>query len=66
MDDAVNVGMCCKDLVQCLLVGDVEFVEGWPFPADQLDAVQNYLRGVVQAVDDDNFVAVLKKSQSRE
>jgi hypothetical protein len=61
VDDAVNVRVCCKDLAQCLLVGDVDLVEDWPFAADQLNAVQGYLRRVVQAVDNDNLVAMLKK-----
>lgn len=43
VDDAVYVGMCCKDLAQCLLIGNVDLVEGWPFAADQLNAVQGHL-----------------------
>lgn len=66
VDDAVNVGMRSKDLVQCLLICDVGFVEFWSFSADQLDAVQGDLGRVVEAVDDDNLVAMFEKGQSRE
>jgi hypothetical protein len=66
VDDTVDVGMSCEDLAQGLLVGDVDLVEDWSFPADQLDAVQSYLRGVVEVIDNDNFVAMFEKGQSRE
>lgn len=35
-------------------------------PTEKLDAVEGYLRGVVQTVNDDNLVAVLEKGQGRE
>lgn len=66
MDDTVDVGVSCKDLVQSLLVGDVDLIEGWSFPADQLDAVQSNLRGVVEVINNDNFIAMFEQGQSRE
>jgi hypothetical protein len=66
VDDTVDVGVSCEDLAQGLLVGDVDLIEGWSFPADQLDAVQSYLRGVVEVIDNDYFIAMFEQGQSRE
>lgn len=66
MDNAVNVRMRCKDLVQCLFISDVNLVEVWSFAAEQLDAVEGDFRGIVEAVDDHNFVAMFEEGKSGE
>jgi hypothetical protein len=66
VDNAVNVGMRRKDLVQCLFVCDVDLVEVWSLAAEQLDSVKGDFRGIVEAVDDHNFVAMFEKGESGE
>lgn len=53
--------MRLEDLLEARLVGDIDLVEGGPLAAQQLDAVQADLGGVVQAVDDNHIVAVLEE-----
>ena len=43
VDDAVDFGVCCKDLVQACLVCDVDLVKVWSLPTEELDAVEGYL-----------------------
>lgn len=66
MDDAVNGRVLGEDVVEGLLVGDVDLVEVGATAAEQLDAVEGNLGRVVQAVDDDDIVAVLEEGQRRE
>lgn len=66
VNDIVNVGVLFKNLVERGLVCDVDFVEGWPLTADQLDAVADFRVRVVEAVDDDHLVVCLEKGQGRE
>lgn len=66
MDNAVNIGMCLKDLLERRLIGDIDLVEDGPLAAQQLDAVQADLGRIVQAVDNNHIVAVLEKSEGRE
>jgi hypothetical protein len=63
VDDIVNVWVLGKDLVQRGLVGDVALVEGWPLAADELDAVDDFLGGVVEVVDDDDLVVCLEERE---
>lgn len=63
MNDAVDCGILRKDLVQLILVGDVGLVELWTLARDELDAVKGDLGGVVEAVYDDDFVAMLEEGQ---
>jgi hypothetical protein len=66
VDDTVNIGMRLKDLLECWLIGDIDLVEDRPLAAQQLDAVQADLGRIVQAVDNNHIVAVLKKCEGRE
>lgn len=58
--------MRLEDLLEGRLVGDIDLVEDGPLAAQQLDAVQADLGGVVQAVDDNHIVAVLEECERRE
>ena len=64
VNDAVNVGMRCEDLVDGIFICHLALVEFRPFPTYQLDAVKGNGRGVVQVVDDDDLVSGLQKGQS--
>ena len=66
MDDIVNVWVLSEDLVERCLVCDVAFVEGGSLAADELDAVDDFWRGVVEVVDDDDLVICLKKGKGCE
>lgn len=66
VDDRVNSGVLLEDLVEGLLVGNVELVEVGAAAADELDAVEGNLGGVVEVVDDDDVVAVLEQGQRGE
>lgn len=66
MNNAVNRRVLREDIVQCWLVGDVNFVEDGPLAADQLDAIKGDLGGIVEVVDDDDIVAVLEEYQRGE
>ena len=66
MDNTVDIGMCLEDLLERRLVGDIDLVEDRPPPAQQLNAVQADLGRIVQAVDDNNIIAVLEEREGRE
>lgn len=66
VDHAVNVGVLAEDLVQGSLVGDVDIVELGALAADELDAIDDFLGGVVDVVDDDDLVTSLEKRQRGE
>ncbi len=66
MNDAVNLRVCLEDLLERSLVGNIDLVEDWPPAAQQLNAVQADLGGVVQAVDNNHIVAVLEESEGCE
>jgi hypothetical protein len=66
VNDGVNGGVLGEYIVKGLLVGDVDLVELGAAAADELDAVQSDLGRVVEVVDDDDVVAVLKENQRRE
>lgn len=55
--------MRCKHLVQGSLIGDIGLVEDGSLAAEEFDAVKDDLGGIVETVDDDDFVAVLEQSQ---
>lgn len=63
VDDTVNLWVRFEDLLQLLLVGQVALVELGSFAANQLDAIQRDLGGIVEAVDDNDLVAMLEKGQ---
>lgn len=66
VDDIVNVGVRLEDLVQLLLVGNVRRVVLRPLAADELNAVEHLLGGVVEVVNDDDLVVGLEESKSSE
>jgi hypothetical protein len=66
VDHIVNVRVLLKHLIQFLLIGDVQGVVLGPLAADELDAVQDLLGGVVEVVDDDDLVVGLEKGKSGE
>lgn len=66
MDDAVNLGVLGEDLVESGLVCDVGLVELWSLAADELDAVQGHLGGVVEVIDNHDLVAVLEQGEGCE
>ena len=56
MDDIVNIWVRGEDLVKFGFVGDVAGVVLGSFPGDELDAVEDFLGGVVEIVDDDDLI----------
>lgn len=39
VDNTVNVGVCCEDLVKGFFIRDIDLIEVWALSADELDAV---------------------------
>jgi hypothetical protein len=66
VNDAVNVGVGSKHLVERSRVGDISLDELGPLAADQFNAVDDFDGRVVQVVCDDNLVASLEEGESRE
>lgn len=66
MNNTVNGGVLREDLIDGLLVGDVDSIEFRATAAKDLDAIQDYLGGVVKAVNDDHIVAVLEQGERGE
>lgn len=66
MDDIVDVWVLLKDLIERCLICDVALVKGWSLAANELNAVYDFWRGVVEVVDDDDLVICLKKCKSCE
>lgn len=61
MDDAVDVRVFREHLVQPFFICDIDFVELGSLSAEQLNAVEGDFGGVVEGVDDYDFVAMFKK-----
>lgn len=59
MNHTVDIRVSGKDLVKASLIRDVDLVEVRSLAAEEFDAVEGDLGGVVQTVDDDDFVAML-------
>lgn len=66
MDDAIYGRVRGEDAVELVLLGHVGLVEGRPLPADQFDAVEGDLGRIVEAVDNDDVVAILEEGQHGE
>jgi hypothetical protein len=62
VDHIVDVWVLAEDLVQSSLIGDVDLVECRSLAADELDAVDDLGGGVVEVVDDDDFVVSFEES----
>ena len=66
MDNAVNGGVLSKNLIKSLVVGYVDLVEVGAAATDLLNTVNSDLGGVVQAVNNNDIVAVLEQGQCGE
>jgi hypothetical protein len=66
VNDIVDIRVLLEHLVQGLLISDVERVVLGSLAADQLNAVQDLLGGVVEVVDDDDLVVGLEESERGE
>jgi hypothetical protein len=58
----VNIRVLIEHLVQRNFIGDVKFIEFRPLPADEFDAVDDFLGRVVEVVNNDDLVIGLEKS----
>ena len=58
--------MCGKDLVETFLVGDIHLVKVWSLSAEEFDAVEGDFGGVVEAIDNYDFVAMFEERESSE
>lgn len=66
MNDTVNLGVFCEDIVESFLIGEVHGVELRTAATEDLDAVEGDLRRVVEVVNDHHVVAMLKQSKGGE
>lgn len=66
MYDIVDVWVLVEDGIEVLFIRYVAVVVFGPLAADELDAVQDFLGGVVEVVDDDDFVVGLEEGESGE
>lgn len=66
VDDIVDVWVLVEDRIQALLIGNVTIVVFGTLAADQFDAIEYLLGGVVEVVDDDDLVVGLEKGQGGE
>jgi hypothetical protein len=66
VDDAVNVGVRSKHLVEAGRVGDVDLEEVGSLARDQFNAVDDLWGRVEQIVGNDNLVVSLQESKGRE
>lgn len=56
MDNIVNVGVLLEDLIQSGLIGDINIVESGALATDELDAIDDLLRRIVEIIDNYNLV----------
>jgi hypothetical protein len=66
VDDAVNVWVRRKNLVERSGIGDVDLGELRSLAGDQFNAINDLWGRVVQVVRDDNFVARFQQRKGRE
>jgi hypothetical protein len=66
VNDAVNVGVGSKHLVEGSWVGDISLDELGLLAADQFNAVDDFDGRVVQVVSNNNLVASLEEGEGRE
>lgn len=66
VDDAIDVRVSLEHLIEPRLVCDVKLGELGPLAADELNAIDHLVGGVVQVVRDDDLVARLEQGQGRE
>lgn len=66
VNDAVNVAVLLEDGIEGLLVGDIALGILGLLAADQLNAVDDFLGGVVEVVNDDDLVAGFEEGEGGE
>ena len=66
MNDTINGRVLGKDLIEALVIGHIDLIEVGAAAAQQLNAVEGDLGGVVEGVDDDDVVAVLEEGEGGE
>lgn len=63
MNDTVNIRMFREDIVKRLFVLDVEIDKVGSLAADELYAIDDFSRGIVEVVCDDDFVASFEERE---
>lgn len=58
MDHTVNIRMCLEDLFQISLLSDIHIMKLWSFAAYKLNAIERHFRGIVEIVNNHDFVAI--------
>jgi hypothetical protein len=66
VNDTVDLGVRREDAIERGFIGYVCIVEGGALAADELDAVDGDLGGVVEVVNNDDIVVVLEERERRE
>lgn len=66
VNDAVNVAVLLEDGIEGLLIGDIALGILGLLAADQLNAVDDFLGGVVEVVNDDDLVAGFEEGEGGE
>jgi len=66
VNDTVDVRMLGKNLIERPLVFNIEVDEVRALATDKFYPAEDFLRGIVQVVGDDDFVASFKEGESRE
>lgn len=66
VNNAVDLGVLGKHIVEAGLVCDVDLVEGRTLAANKLDAVYGGLGRVEETIDNDDIVAVLEEGEGGE
>lgn len=66
VDDIVDVWVLVEDSVQRLLVRNIDLLVLWSLSADELDAVEDLVGGVVEVVDNDDLVVGFEKRKGGE
>jgi hypothetical protein len=66
VDNIVDVRVRGEDLVELRFVGNVAGVVFGSLAADELDAVEDFGGGVVEVVDDDDFVVCFEEGEGGE
>jgi hypothetical protein len=66
VDDAVDLRVLGKDIVETGLVCDIDLEEGGASAADELDAIERDHGRIVEVIDNDDVVAVLEQRKGSE
>ena len=66
VNDIVDIGVLLKHLLESSFVCDVCLVELRPLPADELNAVDDFFRRIVEVIHNYDLVIGLEEGQCRE